>query len=940
MLQKLTYFKSYYGKFFTLLTLFLLASCASLNAEKNWNKTVERVSSGVVSIQVDVPVAFDGKWNRSTYATGFIVDAKRGIILTNRHVVTPGPVTAKAILINNEEIDLTPLYIDPVHDFGFYRYKPEQIKHLTPHEFELSAQKPNVGQEIRIIGNDAGQKISILDGTISRLDRQAPNYGKGTYNDFNIFYIQAATASSGGSSGSPVINIQGQAVALNAGSQTKSANAFYLPLEKIKLALNKLQNNETIARGTIQTTFNSTPYTELKRLGLTDELEQEYRLTYPELKGLLVARAIIPQSPAANSLAVGDILLSINQQSLAEFSALESLLNAHVEQTIQLGVLRRGELLALEIKVDDLEQISPTALIKFNGGTFHNFSYQQARHYNKPVNGVYVASSASAFSQAGVPSRSVITEFNGIKINDLDDFHQQLNLVKSGSKVHLRYYDFNTPNSTNYALVEINRTWFEHSYCQKSIELGYWPCTKTTPLAITENASHDQSAQPALITEKLAHALVNVSFTSPYSIQGRNGNNNRYGTGVIVDVEKGLVVVNRNTVFSALGDVKIVFNNRLEINGKVEYIHPLHNLALISYEPEALKNVAVAQIKFSTAAMKTGDEILQMGLNYDGAIEYRQTLVDSHDELWLRQFKVPQFIEKNIKVSYLVNPNNVIDGILVNTNNEVTALWTTFEQSDDSGKGISQVMAGLSIDYVKQLLTVASNQQPLYSLDLDLTLIAPVDALQMGLSNDWLNTLQQQNPNNDKLLAIYNVAASSPSATVFKRGDILLTINGTPVSSFQQAEQLSQAKQVEITYFSEGEINTASLKPMPLFGRDIDQVFYWAGLYLHAPHRAAQLQGNVSASGVYIASYKYGSPATRYGLYAMQRIVEIDGQTITTTADFVKAVKGKQHQAAVLIKTLDFNNNPRVVALRLDNHYWPFYELKYEKGQWHKIDHQ
>jgi len=33
------------------------------------------VSSGVVSIQMDVPVSFDGKWNSSSAATGFIVDA-------------------------------------------------------------------------------------------------------------------------------------------------------------------------------------------------------------------------------------------------------------------------------------------------------------------------------------------------------------------------------------------------------------------------------------------------------------------------------------------------------------------------------------------------------------------------------------------------------------------------------------------------------------------------------------------------------------------------------------------------------------------------------------------------------------------------------------------------------------------------------------------------
>lgn len=52
-------------------------------------------------------------------ATGFIVDAQRGIILTNRHVVSPAPIVAQAVLTNYEEVDLKPVYRDPVHDFGF-----------------------------------------------------------------------------------------------------------------------------------------------------------------------------------------------------------------------------------------------------------------------------------------------------------------------------------------------------------------------------------------------------------------------------------------------------------------------------------------------------------------------------------------------------------------------------------------------------------------------------------------------------------------------------------------------------------------------------------------------------------------------------------------------------------------------------------------------------
>ena len=86
-----------------------------------WAATLERISSGVVSIRVDSTRAFDTEWNSSSQATGFVVDAEQGLILTNRHVVTPGPVVAEAVFRNNEEVRLTPVYRDPVHDVGFFR---------------------------------------------------------------------------------------------------------------------------------------------------------------------------------------------------------------------------------------------------------------------------------------------------------------------------------------------------------------------------------------------------------------------------------------------------------------------------------------------------------------------------------------------------------------------------------------------------------------------------------------------------------------------------------------------------------------------------------------------------------------------------------------------------------------------------------------------------
>ena len=88
------------------------------------------------------------------------------------------------IFDNHEERDVYPVYRDPVHDFGILRFQPGTVKFMEMDQLTLRLDLAKVGANIRIVGNDIREKMSILSGIISRLDRNTTAYGQ-VYYDFN-----------------------------------------------------------------------------------------------------------------------------------------------------------------------------------------------------------------------------------------------------------------------------------------------------------------------------------------------------------------------------------------------------------------------------------------------------------------------------------------------------------------------------------------------------------------------------------------------------------------------------------------------------------------------------------------------------------------------------------------------------------------------------------
>lgn len=908
-----------------------------LEESTRWARTLERISTGVVAIQIDAARAFDTEWNTSSQATGFVVDAERGLILTNRHVVTPGPVRASATFLNREEVALEPVYRDPVHDFGFYRYDPSKLRFIEPVELPLYPEGAQIGVEIRVVGNDAGEQLSILAGTLARLDRQAPEYGVGRYNDFNTFYYQAASGTSGGSSGSPVIDIRGRVLALNAGGSTGAQSSFYLPLGRVVRALELIQAGKPVPRGTLQAVFRYTPYDELRRLGLPPAVEQEARRNSPGRTGMLVVTEVQPGAASDGQLAVGDILVAIDDRPMDGFEVLGALLDDHVGRTVEVTVVRGGGTRLVNLPVQDLYAVTPAEYLEIGDGVLHTLSWQMARHMNVPVSGVYVANPGYMLGVAGIPRGAVLTELDGKPLEGLPDALAIFAGLGHGQRAKIRYFTAEDTRTRQLTSIRVDRAWFPARHCVRDDAKGLWPCT---PIAAGPDAPPPEPGTTRFartgdkLVDALAPSLVLVEFNMPYAISGVT-ERNYHGTGVVLDAERGLVAVDRNTVPVALGDVRLTFAGTIQVDGSVEYVHPLHNLAVVRYDPRQLGETPVRAVRIAERRPATGETVHVVGIQADARIASQQATVSSIGPVGFPLSRTLQFRDANLEIIRLVNGPADFDGVIVDRRGDVAALWSSFAYED--GRELVQQNMGVPAAMVQEMLEYVRGERTLYSAEAEFGLLSLAEARQLGLGEAWIERITAHNPRRRHVLIIDRLVAGSPAAGLLEPGDLLLAVDGEVVNSFDDVNAAVRAPEVSLTLWRDGVERTVQLPTVVLGGRDVERVLVWAGATLQSPHRPMAVQRGIEPSGVFVAFFMYGSPASRYKLWAGRRITEVDGIPVADLDAFIRAVSGRPDGASVRLKTVSWNGSVDIITLRLDQHYWPAYELRRSETGWKRI---
>ena len=199
---------------FVWILLFLLIPHPIEASQDLLPELVRRIKPSAVAIET-----FDSKGEKLSRGSGFFVEADR--IVTNRHVLegayraevhsSSGAVfPVKGVLAVDAEGDIALLKIDA----------PAPPVRALP----LDKTSPQEGESVVVIGNPLGLEGSVTNGIVSAV-RDIPTFGR---------IIQITAPISSGSSGSPVVNMQGQVIGIATLQITggQSVN-FAIPSERI-----------------------------------------------------------------------------------------------------------------------------------------------------------------------------------------------------------------------------------------------------------------------------------------------------------------------------------------------------------------------------------------------------------------------------------------------------------------------------------------------------------------------------------------------------------------------------------------------------------------------------------------------------------------------------------------------------------------------------------
>ena len=282
-------------------------------SEESIVNAVEKVSKSVVNI-ASVRMMQDQLFRVfpvQGVGSGIIIDDK-GHVLTNNHVID-GTDRLRVTLGDSKQVSAKVVGTDDETDLAVVRAEPLEINSKDAVKFQPvklgNSEELKVGQIVMAVGNPFGLTggPTVTAGIISSLNRNVQ------FENGILELVQTDAAINPGNSGGPLINTNGEVVAINTAKIPYGQGiGFAVPINTVKSILNDLIENGHVTR----------PWLGISTVKLNPRMASFYRL--PIVRGALIVN-VEPYSPADNAgLRRGDIIEEIDGNKIESPSQISS----------------------------------------------------------------------------------------------------------------------------------------------------------------------------------------------------------------------------------------------------------------------------------------------------------------------------------------------------------------------------------------------------------------------------------------------------------------------------------------------------------------------------------------------------------------------------------------------------------------------------------------